>query len=282
MAGASILVVFDFDKTIIDCDSDNWVVDELGATELFEQLLPTMPWNSLMDRMMKELHSRGTRIEDIVAVLKTTPINPRIIEAIKSAYALGCDLKIVSDANTFFIEKILEHHGLKECFSEIHTNPGFVDEEGRLRIFPHHDFTNSSHGCVHPSCPPNMCKVTVIEKIQASLTMEDKKKTIIYLGDGLGDFCPSLKLGDGDYVMPRKGFPVWDLICKNKNLIKAEICEWSNGEDLEHVLFHLITRISIYGNNTGQLYSVDCKLETMPLSAATNDEAFSKALPVFH
>ena len=45
---AGIVVVFDFDKTIIDLDSDNWVVDELGATDLFNQLLPTMPWNSLM------------------------------------------------------------------------------------------------------------------------------------------------------------------------------------------------------------------------------------------
>lgn len=42
------VVVFDFDKTIIDLDSDNWVVDELGFTDLFNQLLPTMPWNSLM------------------------------------------------------------------------------------------------------------------------------------------------------------------------------------------------------------------------------------------
>ena len=45
---AGIVVVFDFDKTIIDVDSDNWVVDALGATDLFNQLLPTMPWNSLM------------------------------------------------------------------------------------------------------------------------------------------------------------------------------------------------------------------------------------------
>ena len=45
---AAIVVVFDFDKTIIDVDSDNWVIDELGFTELFNQLLHTMPWNSLM------------------------------------------------------------------------------------------------------------------------------------------------------------------------------------------------------------------------------------------
>jgi len=42
------VIVFDFDKTIVDVDSDNWVIDELGFTDLFNQLLPTMPWNSLM------------------------------------------------------------------------------------------------------------------------------------------------------------------------------------------------------------------------------------------
>lgn len=47
---AGLVVVFDFDKTIIDWDSDNWVVEELGVKDLFTQLLPTMPWNSLMVR----------------------------------------------------------------------------------------------------------------------------------------------------------------------------------------------------------------------------------------
>ncbi|OMO66291.1 HAD-superfamily hydrolase, subfamily IB, PSPase-like protein [Corchorus olitorius] len=269
---AGIVVIFDFDKTIIDCDSDNWVLDELGATELFNQLLPTMAWNPLMDRMMKELHSQGIKIEDIVDVLKRTPIHPRIIEAIK------CDLRIVSDANTFFINKILEHHGLKECFSEIHTNPGFVDEEGRLRIFPHHDFTKALHGCHNP-CPPNMCKGMVIESIQASLAKEDEKKTIIYLGDGIGDYCSAVKLGDEDYLMPRKNFPVWDLICQNRSLIKAEINEWSNGEEFEQVLLRLISKVSIEKINSAQPYSVDCKLQTLPGAA---HEAFAPALSVRH
>lgn len=43
-----IMIVFDFDKTIIDCDSDNWVIDELGFTHRFDQLLNTIPWNSMM------------------------------------------------------------------------------------------------------------------------------------------------------------------------------------------------------------------------------------------
>jgi len=71
-----------------------------------------------------------------------------------------CDLRIVSDANMFFIETILKHLGIREYFSEISTNPGYVNEEERLRILPYHDFNKASHGC--SLCPPNMCKVIYI------------------------------------------------------------------------------------------------------------------------
>ncbi|KAJ6702481.1 PHOSPHATASE ORPHAN 1 2 [Salix koriyanagi] len=260
---AAIVVVFDFDKTIIDVDSDNWVIDELGFTELFNQLLPTMPWNSLMDRMMKELHSDGKTMEDIAEVLKRIPIHSQVISAIKAAHDLGCELRIVSDANMFFIETILKHLGLKDCFSEINTNPGSVDEQGRLRISPHHDFTQSSHGC--SLCPPNMCKGLIIERIQASISKEGSKK-IIYLGDGAGDYCPSLKLTEADYVMPRKNFPVWALIRKNPLLVKAEIHEWIDGGEMERVLLQIIERISreeLICSNSAQLLSADCKLQTL-------------------
>ncbi|KAL5824418.1 hypothetical protein ACOSQ3_020481 [Xanthoceras sorbifolium] len=283
MAG-KIVAVFDFDKTIIDLDSDNWVIDELGATDLFNQLLPTMPWNSLMDRMMKELHSQGKTIEDIVEILKRVPIHPRIIPAIKSAHALGCELRILSDANMFFIETILNHLGLKDYFSEINTNPSFVDEQGRLRILPYHDFTKSSHGCT--ICPPNMCKGLIIERIQASLAKEGEKKRIIYLGDGSGDYCPSLKLKEEDHVMPRKNFPLWDLIFTNPIRIKAEIHEWTDGEELEKVLLQIINTISLEeeeGKSTcaSQLLSAsDCKLQTISASAA--HEALPLALSVPH
>lgn len=275
---AGIVVVFDFDKTIVDVDSDNWVIDELGFTDLFNQLLPTMPWNSLMDRMMNELHSQGKTIEDIVEVLKRIPIHPRIVSAIKSAHASGCELRILSDANMFFIETILKHLGLRDYFSEINTNPGFVDE-GKLRIFPYHDFTQSSHGCSR--CPPNMCKGLIIERIQASISKEEGNKKIIYLGDGIGDYCPSLKLTESDYMMPRKNFPVWDLICRNPMLIKAEIHEWTDGKELESVLLQIIEEISIEecNGNSAQLFSADCKLRTISIAA---HETLPKALSVPH
>jgi len=164
-AGNGIVVVFDFDKTIIDVDSDNWVVDSLGLTEEFERLLPTMPWNTLMDAMMGELHARGRTLADVAAALRAAPIDPRVPAAIRAAAALGCDLRVLSDANAFFIETVLEHHGLRGCFTEVNTNPSRVDAAagGRLRIEPYHDFIRGApHGCGVGTCPPNMCKVHTV------------------------------------------------------------------------------------------------------------------------
>ncbi|KAL0731702.1 hypothetical protein Bca4012_027796 [Brassica carinata] len=270
----NIVVVFDFDKTIIDVDSDNWVVDGLGFTDLFNQLLPTMPWNTVMDRMMKEIHDQGKTIEEIKEVLKTIPIHPRVVPAIKSAHALGCELRILSDANVFFIETIVEHLGISEYFSEINSNPGFVDEHDTLRISPYHDFTNSSHGCSHRTCPPNMCKGLIIERIQESLAKEGKKK-MIYLGDGAGDYCPSLKLKAEDYVMPRKNFPVWDLISQNPMLVKAAIREWTDGESLERILMGTIEEILLEEENEKKMLTSaenNCKIQNISLGINVHNE----------
>ncbi|XP_050363968.1 inorganic pyrophosphatase 2-like [Argentina anserina] len=276
---AKVVVIFDFDKTIIDCDSDNWVVEELGMNHLFTQLLQNLPWNSLMDRMMTELHNRGKKIEDIEECLKKVPLHPSIASAIKSAHAFGCDLRVVSDANMFFIETVLKHHGLLDYFSEINTNPSLVDEQGRLRIFPYHDFNSSSHGC--RICPSNMCKGLVMEKIRALVLAE--KKQLIYVGDGAPDFCAGLKLNEGDVLMPRKNFPIYDLISANPLLIEAKIHEWSDWDELGTNLLNTLNNSLIDKSSnaeTDQLVPLDCKHQNTSISASSAHEAPKKALPV--
>ncbi|KAJ0766458.1 putative hydrolase [Helianthus annuus] len=90
------LIIWDFDRTIMDDDSDRWVVVEMGLTQLFNQLRQTLPWNSLMDRMMEELHSQGKTIEDITNCLNRVVLNPQIISAIRAAHAHGYLLHLLS------------------------------------------------------------------------------------------------------------------------------------------------------------------------------------------
>ncbi|XP_056176751.1 thiamine phosphate phosphatase-like protein isoform X2 [Syzygium oleosum] len=265
---AEVVAVFDFDKTILDCDSDDWVVDKLGLSEVFDRLRPTLPLNSLMDRMMMELHSRGKTMEEIADCLKEAPLHPKIVSAIKSAHASGCDLRILSDSNVFFIETILRHHGLIDCFSEINTNPGSVDAQGRLNISPYHDFYHLSHGC--KICPPNMCKASLMDRIRSSASAE-RKKRFIYVGDGNADLCAGMKLEEADVLLPRKGFPVWDLICRNPTLIKARVREWTDAAELKTVLLNSAGTLGCAENgNAKAIHSivVACKFQTSLVGAA--------------
>lgn len=116
----------------------------------------------------------------------------------------------------------------------------------------------------------------VIERIRDSIT----NKRFIYLGDGSGDYCPSLKLGSGDFVMPRKGFPLWDLICLNPLLVKAEVHEWSDGEELEQTLLKLVDKIMAEEDSSNSSLvspTADCKFQTISMVA---HESFPPVLPV--
>lgn len=80
--------------------------------------------------------------------------------------------------------------------------------------------------------------------------------------------------------MPRKNFPLWNLIQDNALLLKVEVHEWSNARELERILLQLIDKISIEdGNSAAQLPSSDCKFQTIPIPS---HEALPKALPVPH
>jgi len=82
----------------------------------------------------------------------------------------------------------------------------------------------------------------VINQIRGSLPGNERK--FIYLGDGSGDYCPTLKLKEGDFVMPRKNYPLWNRIHSDPKLVAAEVHDWSNGEELESILLKLINKIA--------------------------------------
>ncbi|GAU40856.1 hypothetical protein TSUD_111880 [Trifolium subterraneum] len=120
----------------------------------------------------------------------------------------------------------------------------------------------------------------VMEKFQNSLDVEGRKKKIIYLGDGNGDFCPSLKLKESDYLMPRMNFPLCDLVSKNSNDIKACVHDWMDGEELENVLLHIINKANIGKENNivgPKIISIDCKLGTISMDA---HKVFPEAITV--
>ncbi|KAJ0758796.1 putative inorganic diphosphatase [Helianthus annuus] len=249
-----MIIIWDFDQTIITDDCDHWVVLETDLTKLFHRVRDTLSWHQIivrslfslhsivsalsvsLDRMMDELHAQGKTINDFVDRLNKFTIDPQMISAIRSAHELGCEMKVLSDGNHFFIETILKNNGVFECFSGIISNPTVVDEEGRLRILPYKGKNRFPHGCM--LCSPNLCKGTVIDDIRHS---DKKKRGIVYIGDGRDDLCPTLKLTEQDYVMPKEKNTLHHMLTLAKVPIKPKIHAWKDGEQLENNLIRLLS-----------------------------------------
>ncbi|MFS7921697.1 putative inorganic diphosphatase [Helianthus anomalus] len=107
--------------------------------------------------MMDALHAQGKTINDFVDRLNKFTIDPQMISAIRSAHELGCEMKVLSNANQFFIETILKNNGVFVCVSGVISNQTVMDEEGKLRIFPYNGKHYFPHG--YKYCPANLCKV---------------------------------------------------------------------------------------------------------------------------
>lgn len=177
-----------------------------------------------------------------------------MIAAVKIAKEKGCVLHIVSDANTFFIEAILESYKQTSFFTEIHTNPARFDETGRLLIeryhnnhkreakylYEGHEKLVSIHDCV--KCNVNICK----GKILRNLREKYPQKKIIYIGDGSGDYCAATELTEEEFLLVRVGEDLkngfgLEKVIEKKQGVKANIQKWNDAKQVLQIFEKILS-----------------------------------------
>ncbi|KAG0085654.1 hypothetical protein BGZ92_008817 [Podila epicladia] len=104
------LFVFDFDWTLIEADSDHWIMLNLGKEfcEGKEEEFKELQWTDLQEELLGKMFDKGVTTQDIVESLQRVPFTPEIITALRLMKANGAELCIISDANTFYIDTILK------------------------------------------------------------------------------------------------------------------------------------------------------------------------------
>ncbi|CAI2181917.1 15886_t:CDS:2 [Funneliformis geosporum] len=153
------LVVFDFDWSMIDNNSDPWVLEQLSKelAKKIDELKRKVQWTDLMHMLLEELHQQGFSRQQIEDALAKIPFSPDMIEALKTIKRGKGEIIILSDSNTEYIDIILKAYGVRDLISIIISNPASWDENGRLhvkRLIPPED---PPHGCEN-KCAENICK----------------------------------------------------------------------------------------------------------------------------
>lgn len=114
--------------------------------------------------MYLEMHSEGILPHQIKDALSKVPFANEMKQALELVKnTANTHLVILSDANTFFIEEILKVHGLDQIPFKIISNPGVIDDQGRLCISRYMTcilefIIVASHGCPLGTCGVNLCK----------------------------------------------------------------------------------------------------------------------------
>ncbi|XP_029429043.1 phosphoethanolamine/phosphocholine phosphatase [Rhinatrema bivittatum] len=237
------LLIFDFDETIVNENSDDSVIHAAPTQELPEWLRQSFQngfYNQYMQQVFEYLGDCGVQIEDIKAVYEALPLSPWMQQLLHflSLNIEPFEIILISDANTFGIESTLRASGYTSLFCKIFSNPSCCDKRGYLALAPYH-----SHSCLQ--CPANMCKRKILSEYLAERTQEGISfQKLLYVGDGANDVCPSVLLSAMDIVFPRKTYPMHQMIqemeAKQPGSFQAQIVPWDTAEVILQYLQSLL------------------------------------------
>ena len=232
MSSQKILLIFDFDETIVDQDSMYEQARMTLSEEEYKKIieLDEFDYYDAFNYFFKKEKEQGLSLKDINANLEKLSLSPKIIELFdyirktKSKY----DLLLLSGDIDYVIKYILKYNNIIDLFSYIICNKAEIKDDNSERIIyvPRDQFLHNCNLCIS-----SQCKGLELEKF-----LKDKNyNKILFVCDGGNDFCPAKKImKKRDIVFPREGHRFLKrLEIENlKNDLKCEIVPWKTGEDI--------------------------------------------------
>lgn len=257
------IAVFDFDYTIINANSSTFLNKLVIEAEFLEKKQPIRTpsiaelnrfkypeevekyrdernFTLLYQQIFRYMYNKyGINKQKMEKCLKEIRISESMKNLFKVLNENGFELMIVSDSNTFVIEKIIEQNNLTEFFgNRIFANQVDFDSDGQVTILPCIDVKKFDRlNCVKDTCRENICKRFVIDNFLSKKIGFTKQ--IIYVGDGKIDFCAGVGLRNCDIFFVKKNSSLARFIQNeiNKNKIEADIKIWKNANDILNYLF---------------------------------------------
>ncbi|XP_015509536.2 pyridoxal phosphate phosphatase PHOSPHO2 [Neodiprion lecontei] len=237
-----LLVAFDFDHTIVNDNTDIVVRKLLPEQKLPESvrgMYRSDGWTAYMQRIFELLHANCINQTQINAAIDNIPAVNGMEDLLERLHKSNCDIIIISDSNSIFIERWLKNKKLSHTISRVFTNPAKYDDNGLLKIEMYHlqDWCELS--------TKNLCKGHILQNyIKESLENGTSFERVAYVGDGRNDFCPILRLSEKDFAFPRSNYPLIKILNEAKtngtHQVTAHICPWNDGT---HILEKLLVSL---------------------------------------
>ncbi|KAL7535469.1 hypothetical protein ACHAXR_006516 [Thalassiosira sp. AJA248-18] len=215
------LFVWDFDWTIVNCNSDEYVpskfLGDAATSRRLSQLVHTLgsnKWHECVSSLINScITESGCSKQDICEAAASMPYLVDVKGSLEDvANDTRCGQMIISDGNDEFIHAYLKKNGIEPCFSHVETNFAKWYNEKEFNVV-YQSSKYGGHTC--GTCPPNLCKSQVLLDLlsrvdyyfpNGNTESAKKRPRIVYIGDGSNDACPALHvLEEGDVLLAREG-----------------------------------------------------------------------------
>ena len=232
------LLIFDFDKTILDDDSYGHVILKTLTKEELQNIFNRRKenWVDGYNYSLKQIKSHGVSKDDFNKMLDELSLTEGMedlfsfIKEKKGKY----DSIILSCNYSYVINYILNKHNISDIFKEIICNPSREANPDETEQFIY-VMKKKPHEC--NVCNPCACKNNEFKEFSSSHDMNEYDK-IIFICDGFNDICLAKNLGKNDITLTRKDFAFQKNINEN-NLVKDFNCKvdfWENGNEIINYL----------------------------------------------
>ncbi|XP_076249215.1 pyridoxal phosphate phosphatase PHOSPHO2 [Calliopsis andreniformis] len=231
----SVLAAFDFDHTITDGNTDvvaRELLPKEKLTDNVKELCRSSGWIAYMGKIFELLHGCSIDVRQIKSAIANMPPVLGIMKLLKELHANGCEIIIISDSNTIFINEWLKSKKLDHVITEVFTNPATINGKGMIELDMYH---------IQDSCKLstiNLCKGQILENyIQKRKDAGVRFDRVVYVGDGRNDLCPILRLSQRDLAFPRKDYVLIKILNGGENngevpKVKARVFPWADGIEI--------------------------------------------------
>ena len=232
------LLIFDFDKTILNDDSFGHIILNTLTKEELQIIYNNRNenWVDGYNYALKQLKSHGITKEKFNEMLNQISLTQGMSELFNyiKEKKENYDSIILSSNYEYVIKYILNKNNIIDIFLDIITNPSREANQDEKEQFIY-VLKKQEHNC--KICNPCSCKKNEFKEFCNTHDMNNYDK-IIFICDGFNDFCLAVDLGENDITLMRKNFALYKKI-KSKNFennLKCKVQAWESGNDIINYL----------------------------------------------
>ena len=232
------LLIFDFDKTILNDDSFGHIILNTLTKEELQIIYNNRNenWVDGYNYALKQLKSHGITKEKFNEMLNQISLTQGMSELFNyiKEKKENYDSIILSSNYEYVIKYILNKNNIIDIFLDIITNPSREANQDEKEQFIY-VLKKQEHNC--KICNPCSCKKNEFKEFCNTHDMNNYDK-VIFICDGFNDFCLAVDLGENDITLIRKNFALYKKI-KSKNFennLKCKVHSWESGNDIINYL----------------------------------------------